>query len=75
MAVNVNSIQAGDEIDEDVVDTFGDFLEQRRGDLVVGGEFLEVDGYKNLFSFGVNITNVDTAFVCEENPVALRVMS
>jgi hypothetical protein len=43
--------------------------------LLVRGEFLEVDGDKDLFSFGINIADVDTAFVCEENPVALRVMS
>lgn len=43
--------------------------------MFVGGKFLEVDGDEDLFSFGVNVADVDTALVCEENPVALRMGS
>ena len=71
LAVNVDGVQAGDEIDEDIVDTFRDLFEECRGELFVGGELLQVDGDEDLHSFGVNIADIDTALVCEENPIAL----
>lgn len=36
LAVNVDGVQAADEVDQDVVDTLGNLLQQGRGDLLVG---------------------------------------
>jgi hypothetical protein len=74
LAVNVDGVQAGDEIDEDIVNTFGDLFEECGGEFFVGGEFLQVDGDEDLHSFGINVADIDTALVCEENPIALSVM-
>lgn len=65
LAVDVDSVQARDEVDQDIVDALWDLLEQSRGQLGIGGELLEVDWDQNLLGFGVNITDVDTTFVCE----------
>jgi hypothetical protein len=53
------------------VDALGDLLEQGGGNLVVGGILLEVDGDEELLSLLVDITNIDTTLVGEEDPVAL----
>lgn len=53
------------------MDTLGNLLEQGSGNLLVGGEFLEVDGNEKLLSLLVDVTNVDTALVGEEDPITL----
>ena len=52
--------------------TPGDLAEERGGNLLVGGVFREIDGNEELLGLLVDITNIDTTFVGEENPVALR---
>jgi hypothetical protein len=54
------------------VHTLGDLAEQTGGDLLVGGVLLEVDGNQELLSLGVDITDIDTTLVVEEDPVTLR---
>lgn len=71
LRVDVDGVEARDEVDQDVVDALGDVLQQRGGDLVVGWVVLQVDGDEELLRFGVHITNVDTTFVSEKDPVAL----
>lgn len=71
VAVDVDGVQAADEIDEDVVDALGDLAQQGRGDLLVGGVLLEVDGDEKLLSLSIDITNVNTTLVGEQDPVAL----
>jgi hypothetical protein len=54
------------------VHTGGDLLQERRRNLLVGGEQLEVDGDEELLSLLVDIANIDTALVGEEDPVTLK---
>jgi hypothetical protein len=53
------------------VNTLGDLAQQGGGNLLVGGVLLEVDGDQELLSLGVNITDIDTTLVGEEDPVTL----
>lgn len=71
LAVHVDGVQAGDEVDQNIVDTLGDLAQESLGDLLVGGVLLEVDGNEQLLSLGVNITDVNTTLVGEEDPVTL----
>lgn len=71
LAVDVDGVQAGNEVDKDVVNTGGHLAEEALGDLLVAGVLLEVDGNQELLSLCVNITNLNTTLVVEENPVAL----
>lgn len=72
LAVDVDGVQAGDEVNEHVVDTGGDLAEEALGDLLVAGILLEVHGDEELLSLSVNIADLDTTLVVEENPVALE---
>jgi hypothetical protein len=72
LAVNVDGVQAGDEVNENVVDTGGDLAEKALGDLLVAGVLLEVYGDEELLSLSVDITDLDTTLVVEEDPVALE---
>jgi hypothetical protein len=54
------------------VHTGRDLLQERRRNLLVGGEQLEVDGDEELLSLLVDIANIDTALVGEEDPVTLK---
>lgn len=49
----------------------GDVLEERRGNLLVRRVFRQVDGDQQLLSLCVDIANINTTLVGEENPVAL----
>lgn len=71
MAVDVDGVESGDEVDEDVVYTLGHLFEERRRNLFVGWVFREVDGNQKLLGLGVDITNINTSFVCEQDPVTL----
>ena len=73
LAVDVDGVEAGDEIDQDGVHALGHVLQQAGRDLVVAGVLLEIDGDEQLLGFGVDIADVDTALVVEEDPVTLRV--
>jgi hypothetical protein len=53
------------------VDTLGNLLEKSGSNLLVGGILSEIDGDQELLSLGVNITNINTTLVGEEDPVAL----
>lgn len=51
--------------------TSGDLLEESSSNLLVGRVFGEVDGNEKLLSLLVDIANIDTALVSEEDPVTL----
>ncbi len=53
------------------MDALGHLLEESCRDLFVGWVFLEVDGNEDLLGLCVNVTNIDTTLVCEEDPVTL----
>ena len=53
------------------MNTLRDLVQESLGNLLVGGVVLEVDGDEQLLSLGVDITNVDTTLVGEEDPVTL----
>jgi hypothetical protein len=54
------------------VDTLGDLAQQGAGDGLVGRVVLEVDGDEKLLSLLINITDIDTTLVGEEDPVTLE---
>ena len=72
LAVDVDGVKTGNEVNKDVVDTGGHLAEEALGDLLVAGVLLEVHGNQELLSLSVNITDLDTTLVVEENPVALN---
>ena len=75
LAVHVDGVQAGDEVHQDIVHALGDLAQQGSGNLVVGGVVLKVDGDQQLLCLGVDITDVDTTLVSEENPVTLELLA
>lgn len=72
LAVNVDGVQARDEVNQDIVNTSGDLAQQGRGNLLVGGVLLEVDGDQQLLGLSIDITDVNTTLVGEEDPVTLE---
>lgn len=71
LAIDVDGVKAGDEVNKDVVDTLGDLLEESGSNFLVGGVLLEVDGDQQLLGLSIDITDIDTTLVGEEDPVAL----
>jgi hypothetical protein len=71
LAVDVDSIQSRDEVNQDIVDTLRDLLQESCSKLLVGGVLGKVNWNENLLGFGIDITDIDTTLVCEENPIAL----
>jgi hypothetical protein len=71
LAVNVDSVEARDEVNKDVVDTLRNLLEESGSNLLVGRVLLEVDGDQKLLCLSIDITDIDTTLVSEENPVTL----
>ena len=51
--------------------TLRDLAQQRLGDFIVGGVVFEVDRDEQLLGLGIDIADVDTALVSEEDPVTL----
>ena len=72
LAVDVDGIESGDEVDEDVVHALGDLLQKGGSNLLVGGILLEVDRDEELLSLLVDITNIDTTLVGEQDPITLE---
>jgi len=59
------------EVNEDVVKALGHLLQKSARNLGVRRVFREIDWDENLLRLGVNITDVNTTLVGEENPIAL----
>jgi hypothetical protein len=72
LAVDVDSVEARDEVHEDIVYALWYLFEESSRELFVRGIFLEVDWDEDFLGLSVNITNIYTTFVREENPIALR---
>lgn len=53
------------------MDTLRNLLQKSGSDLLVRGVLLEVDGNEKLLSLLVDITNIDTTLVGEEDPITL----
>ena len=54
------------------MDTLGDLAQQGAGNGLVGRVVLEVDGDEKLLSLLIDITDIDTTLVGEEDPVTLK---
>lgn len=54
------------------MDTLRNLLQESCSKLLVRGVLGKVNGNENLLSFGIDITNIDTSLVCEEDPIALE---
>ena len=52
---------------------FGHVLEEGSGNFVVARVLAEIYRDQQLLSFGIDIADFDTAFVVEEDPVALHI--
>lgn len=72
LAIDIDGVQSRDEIYEHVVNALWDLLQECGSNLLVGGIFAEVDRDEKLFSLRINITNIDTTLVREQNPVTLE---
>jgi hypothetical protein len=72
LAVDVNGVEAGDKVNQDRMHTLGNVLEEACSDLLVAGILAQVDGDEHLLSLGVDIANLNTTFVVEEDPVSLH---
>jgi hypothetical protein len=70
--VNVDRVETDEEVDEDFLLLFGYVFKESLGPNVAWGER---SGNANIEpkGFGVNITNVDTTLVSEENGITLTV--
>ena len=53
------------------MDTLWNVPEKRGSNLLVGGVLGQVDRDEELLSLGINIADINTTFVREENPVTL----
>ena len=72
MAVDINSVESCDEVNKNIVDTLRNLLQQSCSKLLVRRILGKVNWDENLLSFGIDITNINTSLVCEENPIALK---
>lgn len=54
------------------MNTLWNLLQESRSDFIVRRVFGEVNGDENFLGFCIDITNIDTSFVCEENPITLE---
>jgi hypothetical protein len=68
--VDVNGVEADEEVDEGILLLGRDMSEEGSGDIITGGEWL-VDRDIKDESFGIDVTDVNTTLVSEENAVAL----
>lgn len=57
------------------MNTLRDLLQESGSNLLVGGVLGKVDGNEKLLSLSVNVANIDTSLVGEEDPVALYTMA
>lgn len=72
MAIDINSIESCDEVNKNIVDTLRNLLQQSCSKLLVRRILGKVNWDENLLSFGIDITNINTSLVGEENPIALK---
>ena len=52
--------------------TLGDLGQELASDLLVGGVLAEVDGDEELLGLLIDITDIDTTLVGEEDPITLK---
>jgi hypothetical protein len=57
------------------VNACGDLAQECGSNLLVGGVVLKVDGNEKLLSLSIDVTDVDTTLVGEEDPVTLELVS
>jgi hypothetical protein len=67
--INVDRVQAGNEVNQDITLEFWNILEKSLLDNISSGEGV-IDLDEKLHGLSVNITNFDTTFVGEENVIA-----
>jgi len=72
LTVDVDSVKTGDEVDQNVVNTLWHVVQESGCNLFVGWVLRKVDGDEELLRLCVDITNIDTTLVGEENPVTLK---
>lgn len=70
-AHKAHEVESHTEVNQDIVKTLGNLLKEGSGDLLIGRVFGKIDGNQKLLSLGIDITNIDTTLVSEEDPVAL----
>jgi hypothetical protein len=71
LALDIDGVEAADEVHQDVVNAFGDLLEQDLGNFFVGRVLRKVYGDEELLGFGIDIAYIDTTLVGEVDPIAL----
>jgi hypothetical protein len=71
LALDIDGVEATDEVYQDVMNTLGDLLEQNLGNFFVGRVLRKVYWDEKLLGFGIDIANINTTLVGEVNPIAL----
>jgi hypothetical protein len=56
------------------VDTLGHLAQKGGSNGLIRGILLEVDGNEKLLCLLIDVANIDTTLVCEENPITLSGM-
>jgi hypothetical protein len=54
------------------VDSLGNVLQESGSNLLVGGVLCEIDGNEELLGLRIDIADINTTLVGEEDPVALK---
>jgi len=75
LTVNIDGIESGDEVDENIMDALWHLLQESSSNLSIRWVFGEVYWDEELLSLLVNIADIDTTLVREKNPVALLMRS
>jgi hypothetical protein len=71
LTVNIDRIESGDEVNENIVDALWNLLQESGSNLSIRWVFTEIYWDEELLSLLVNIADIDTTLVREENPVTL----
>ena len=71
LAVDIDGIESRDEVNEHIVNALRHLLQECSSDFLVRRVLVEVDGDEKLFGLCIDIANINTTFVGEEDPVTL----
>jgi hypothetical protein len=71
LALDVDGVEPRDEVDQDLVHAAGHLFQEGLCDFLVGGVLGEINRNEQLLGLGIDVADVDAAFVGEVDPVAL----
>jgi len=75
LTVHIDSVEPGDEVDQDFMHAAWHLFQKALCDCFIGGVSGEINRNEQLLGFGIDVTDVNAAFVGEVDPVALAGVS